>query len=287
MNGPQIRAYLDLTKPRIVSMALVTLAMGFWAASGPTTAWQTLFFALLGAGLVASGASTLNHYIERDADARMERTRARPIPSGSIKPASALTFGIYLILAGLALSLWLVNLLTAFLLLLSAFLYVLVYTPMKRITVLNTPLGAIPGAIPPLAGWTAASDDLGMGGLLLFLILFVWQHPHFFAISWMYRDDYRRAGFRMLSGADATGATTSAWILITATILVPVSLLPSLLGVTSLAYTTGALIAGIGLVLVCIPMWREHTHANAVRVLKASVYYLPVLLVCMIVDAFI
>jgi len=268
-------------------MALVTLAMGFWAASGPTTAWQTLFFALLGAGLVASGASTLNHYIERDADARMERTRARPIPSGSIKPASALTFGIYLILAGLALSLWLVNLLTAFLLLLSAFLYVLVYTPMKRITVLNTPLGAIPGAIPPLAGWTAASDDLGMGGLLLFLILFVWQHPHFFAISWMYRDDYRRAGFRMLSGADATGATTSAWILITATILVPVSLLPSLLGVTSLAYTTGALIAGIALVLVCIPMWREHTHANAVRVLKASVYYLPVLLVCMIVDAFI
>lgn len=287
MNPSLLRAYLDLTKPRIVSMALGTLAMGFCVASGANTDWLTLVLALLGAGLVASGASVLNHYVERDADAKMVRTRARPIPSGRIKPAHALTFGLYLLLSGLAVSLWMVNLLTAFLLLLSAFLYVLVYTPMKRITVLNTPLGAIPGAIPPLAGWTAASNELGIGGLLLFLILFVWQHPHFYAIAWMYRDDYRRAGFKMLSGADTTGNTTATWIIITAGILVPVSLLPSAVGLTSLAYTTGALIAGMAMLLVCIPMWRHHSHANAVRVLKASVYYLPLLLVCMIVDAMI
>lgn len=285
MSRPEIRDYVELTKPRIVSMALITLAMGYCAAPVEGINWLKLVCVLLGAGLVAAGASVLNHYLERDVDGLMDRTRARPLPSGRIKPAHALTFGLYLLLAGLAVSLWMVNLLTAFLLLLSAFLYVLVYTPMKRITVLNTPFGAIPGAIPPLAGWTAASDELGTGGLLLFLILFVWQHPHFYAIAWMYRDDYQRAGFRMLPGSDNTGTTTAMWILITATALVPVSLLPSAIGLTSVAYTAGATILGIGMLLVCVAMWRQHSHANAVRVLKASVYYLPLLLVAMIVDA--
>ena len=287
MNRRLIADYFSMTKPRIVSMALITMVMGYWSAQGLDGSTFVLAAALLGAGLIASGASVLNHYVERDADARMDRTRARPLPAGRVKPIHALTFGLYLVLCGLGITLWQVNLLTTFLLLLSCFLYVLVYTPMKKLTVWNTSFGAIPGAIPPLAGWTAATNEPGLGGLILFLILFVWQHPHFYAIAWMHRDDYRQAGFKMLSLNDTTGARTAFWILITAVALIPVSIAPCLAGMTGSTYLYSALAAGAALLIASVAMSRHRSDQHARRVLKMSVYYLPMLLIAMIVDAII
>ena len=203
-----------------------------------------------------------------------------------IKPANALCFGLWLIVIGICLLWWQVNLLTAFLVLLSDFLYVLVYTPMKRISALNTTLGAIPGAIPPLVGWAAVSGQLSIEAWILFAILFVWQHPHVYAISWMYKDDYANAGFRMLSLND-DGRKTGLGVLLGALALVPVSILPSVTGMTSHVYLWATAILSAGLVVLAVPVMVQRSRASALAMLKATVLYLPLLLAGIIVDALI
>src|SRR5579863_7044958 len=189
-------------------MVLVTTTLGFLLGSGRHGSFAVLLLTLLSVGGATGGAAALNNYLERDFDAKMARTRRRALPAGLIEPSRALSFGVALVLVGVLLLAVAVNLLSGFLVLLAAFLYVLVYTPLKRITWWNTTFGAIPGAIPPMAGWAAATGHIGPGAWVLFAILFAWQHPHFFAIAWMFRDDYRAAGFKMLPAVEPDGQRT-------------------------------------------------------------------------------
>lgn len=278
-----IRAYLDLTKPRILSMVLVTAALGFILAKKEID-WHVLMGLLSGVALVCAGAGVLNNYLEREVDSKMLRTRQRPLPAGIISAPRALNFGILLILGGVSLLWGQVNLLTAFLGLLSAFLYVLVYTPMKRMTWLNTSIGAIPGALPPVGGWAAATGEVSLGAWVLFFILFFWQHPHFYAIAWMYKEDYERGGFKMLPVVEPDGQRTFQHIIVHLLVLIPVSLLPSYLGMSGQVYFWGTLVGGIGMLIVAWMFTSSGTFINAKRLLKASVIYLPVLLILIILD---
>lgn len=278
-------SYLELAKPRILSMVLVTTTIGFFLAARGIHPLPTLLVTLLGVGCATGGSAALNNYLERDVDAKMERTRHRALPSGTITPANALGFGIILVLIGLVALIWAVNLLTAFLVLLASFLYVLVYTPMKRLTWLNTTFGAIPGAIPPMCGWAAAHGRLDPGAWVLFLILFAWQHPHFYAIAWMFRDDYRNAGFKMLPVVDPSGVSTFRQTVLFAVLLIGVSVLPTIIGMTGRIYCIGALVMGVALLVVSALFTRSKSFLDARRLLKASVVYLPLLLFLIIVDA--
>ncbi|MGD0058021.1 MAG: heme o synthase [Verrucomicrobiia bacterium] len=280
-----LRSYVELAKPRILSMVLVTTTIGFFLAAKGIHPLPTLLVTLLGVGCATGGSAALNNYLERDADGKMERTRHRALPAGTIQPSNALAFGISLVLIGLVALIWAVNLLTAFLVLLASFLYVLVYTPMKRLTWLNTTFGAIPGAIPPMCGWAAATGRLDPGAWVLFLILFAWQHPHFYAIAWMFRDDYRNAGFKMLPVVDPSGASTFRQTILFAVLLIGVSVLPTIIGMTGKVYCIGALVMGVALLVVGALFTRSKSFLDARRLLKASVVYLPLLLLLIIVDA--
>ena len=277
-------AYLELTKPRIVSMVLVTTTIGFFLGGKGFHSASALFFTLLGTALASGGSAVLNNYLERDVDCKMERTKNRALPTGQITPANALGFGIVLVLAGVTLLAWQVNLLTAFLVLLAAFLYVVVYTPMKRLTWLNTAVGAIPGAIPPLSGWAAATGHLDLGAWVLFSILFAWQHPHFYAIAWMFKDDYRNAGFKMLPVVDPSGRRMFRQTAFFSLLLIALSVLPSVIGMTGRVYFVGALVLGAALFGVGAWMSFSKSFNAARRLLKASVLYLPLLCVLMMVD---
>ena len=277
-----LRAYIELTKPRIVTMVLVTTALGFFL--GGHAPWPVLLATLVGVGLATSGAAALNNYLDRDVDSKMVRTRDRALPAGLVSPAQALAVGVSLVLVGVLALVWAVNLLTGFLVLLAAFLYVLVYTPMKRVSVFNTTVGAIPGAIPPLCGWAAASGRLDTGAWVLFAILFVWQHPHFYSIAWMFKDDYRNAGLKMLPVVDPSGARTTRHTLAYAAALIVVSLLPSFVGMTGNAYLFGSLALSVALLVVGVAFCRARRFVDARRLLKASVVYLPLLVALMIFD---
>jgi protoheme IX farnesyltransferase len=281
----QAAAYLELTKPRIVSMVLVTTTLGWFLGAHGLTAWPRLLLTLLGVGAATGGAAALNNYLEREVDGLMVRTRNRPLPAGVIAPAPALAWGVSLVLGGVILLAAAVNVLTGFLVLLAAFLYVIVYTPMKRITWWNTSIGAIPGAIPPLCGWAAATGRLDPGAWVLFAILFAWQHPHFFAIAWMFRDDYRTAGFRMLPVVEPRGGRTFALTLGFCVALLLVSVVPSAIGMAGRLYGGGAVVLGLGLLLTGWMMTRSGSFLDARRLLKASVIYLPLLLALIILDA--
>jgi protoheme IX farnesyltransferase len=279
-----LRDYIELAKPRILSMVLVTTTIGFFLAGDGIRSIPLLLAALIGVGAVAGGAATLNNYLERDVDAKMERTRNRPLPRGAVAPSSALSFGVVLMLFGVILLVWLVNLLCGFLALLAAFLYVLVYTPMKRVSWLNTSIGAIPGAIPPLCGWAAASGELGVGAWVLFAILFAWQHPHFYAIAWIFRDDYRNAGFRMLSVIDPSGARAFRQIVWFSVLLLGVSLAPTAIGITGAVYFYGAALLGAAMLALAVLLRATKTAENARRLFLSSLIYLPMLWVLMIFD---
>jgi len=279
-----IRSYIGLTKPRIVSMVLVTASVAFYLGGHGFHDWKQLVLALIGIALGSAGAASLNAYLEQEYDAQMARTRNRGIASGLIPPARALMFGTLLVITGVVLLALLVNVLTAFLVLLAAFLYVLVYTPMKRLTWLNTSVGAIPGAIPPLAGWAAATGHLEPRAWILFAMLFIWQHPHFYAIAWMYRDDYRNAGFKMLPPNDPKGTRAFRHILIYCALLLIVSLQPTNFGFTGSLYLWGVGALGFGLGLFGWNLALSGAVSDARRLLKASVVYLPLWLVLTIVD---
>jgi len=277
-------SYLELTKPRILTLVLVTTVLGFYLGGEGISSLPLLIFLLLGVALVSGGSSALNHYLEREFDSKMQRTKNRPIPNGTIPPNYALNFGITLTLSGIFLLYIKVNILTAFLSLLTSFLYIMVYTPMKRASWLNTTVGAIPGAIPPLGGWAAATGGLSFEAGILFLILFIWQHPHFYAIAWMMREDYRRGGFKMLPVTEPDGRRMFNHVLWFSFALIPVSLIPTVIGMSGSIYFTGVLIAGIILFMISQRFARSRSLEDAKKLLRATVVYLPVLLFLIIID---
>jgi protoheme IX farnesyltransferase len=275
--------FLELAKPRITSLVLVTAAVGY--AVGGRGSFDGLAFLVFMAGtaLLAGGASALNHYLERDTDALMQRTSRRPIPAGRLRPEEALVFGLALSAAGLAL-LAFVNLLTVSLGAASLLSYVLAYTPLKRVTSLCTVVGAVPGAIPPLMGWAASRGSLGAAGWGLFAILFLWQLPHFLAIGWLYREDYARGGFPMLAVTDSDGSSTGRQAVLYATALLPVTLAAGLLASAGQGYLWGALSLGL-VFLACAALFAwKRSVAAARRLFLASVLYLPTLLGLMVFD---
>jgi len=276
--------YLELAKPRVTSLVVATTAFGFYVASRNAVDPVLLFHTLLGTTLVASGTSAYNMYLERESDGKMERTRRRPLPDGRLQPVQALAFATALSVGGiLYLAAW-VNLLTALLATCTLVSYLFLYTPMKRWSPLCTLVGAVPGALPPLGGWAAATGSLDAGGWALFAILFLWQLPHSLAIAWMYKEDYARGGFRLLPVVDPDGGSTVRQIVGNALALVPVSLTPVLLGVTGIWYFYGAILLGAVLVASCLRMARTRSRVHARGILLFSVLYLPALLLLMAVD---
>ncbi len=265
-------------------MVLVTTFLGFYLGGNGIFSYQLLLITLVGTGLSSAGASALNQYLERESDKEMERTKNRPIPSGLILPSNALIFGIIIVLIGCILLTWKVNLLTGFLGLVTAFLYVLVYTPLKKITWLNTTIGSIPGAIPPMGGWTASTGNLDVEAWILFAILFFWQHPHFFAIAWVCKDDYQKAGFKMLPVMEKNGTRTMRQIIWHVTLLIPVSMLFYVNGNSGWIYAIGVFILSLVFAGSAIPLVFNRTKKNALFILKVSVMYLPALLILIIID---
>jgi len=276
--------YLELAKPRVTSLVVATTAFGFYVGSRGGVDPLLLFQTLLGTTLVASGTSAYNMYLERESDGKMERTRRRPLPDGRLQPVQALAFATVLSVAGILYLALAVNLLTSLLATFTLASYIFLYTPMKRWSPLCTLVGAVPGALPPLGGWAAATGGLGAGGWALFAILFLWQLPHSLAIGWMYRDDYARAGFRLLPVVDPEGGSTVRQIVGNALALIPVSLTPVLLGVAGAWYFYGAILLGGLLVGTCLRMARTRSRLHARSVVLASVAYLPALLFLMAVD---
>lgn len=276
----------ELIKSRITLMVVITTAAGFLLASERPVDLVLLIHALVGTGLVASGAGVLNQVLEREVDARMERTADRPIPGGRVDADSALLLGVALAVAGLLHLALAVNLLTSLLGAATLAGYLFVYTPMKRVSSLATVVGAVPGAVPPMMGWAAARDSLDAGAWALFAILFLWQLPHFLAIAWMYREDYRRGGFPMLTVDDPGGSRTSRQAILYAAALVPVSLLPSVLGLTGAIYFLGALALSLAFLGASFGFERQRSHQAARRLLLVSVLYLPAILAVMLADRF-
>jgi heme o synthase len=277
-------AYLELTKPGITRLVLVTTAAGFYLASTGAFPWLALLHVLIGTALAASGTNALNQWAERDADARMRRTAARPLPSGRLGSGEALLFSAGIAVAGLVYLLLFVNVLTTVVVGLSLTSYVFVYTPLKRRTWTSTVIGAVPGALPILAGWTGAGAPIDLRALTLFLILFAWQMPHFFALAWIYREDYRRGGFQMLTVIDPTGRRAARQAVLYAAAVLAFSLLPTLLGLTSSIYLVGAATLGLGFLGLSIVQLQARNDRGAWRLFLGSVVYLPLLLACMVVD---
>jgi protoheme IX farnesyltransferase len=287
MNKKLIKGYIELTKPSIGNLILISTGLGFYFGDPGLNRPWVLLFTLMGAGLTCAGSGALNHYLERDSDALMNRTKNRPIPTGLISPTNALIFGISLILIGLIILCLKVNLLTAFLSLLTAFLYIVVYTPMKKLSWLNTTIGAIPGALPTVGGWAAARGELGIEAWILFFILFAWQHPHFYAIAWMYREDYKKGGYKMLSVVYPDSWFTVAQIMAFTFAMIGFSILPSMIGMSGKIYFWGALVLGVGFLWYAFKFQRTPSIPNARKILLASVAYLPLLLLFIIVDRLI
>lgn len=277
-----MKAYLELTKPRITWLILMSTAVGYFF--GRRAEWQplVLLHTLLGVALMASGTAALNEWFEREADARMRRTANRPIPSGRVTPRQAFWFGCAISLAGFW-ELWLgTNALAACCGLATLGLYLGIYTPLKSRTVHATTLGAIPGAMPPLIGFAAAHGALTREAGVLFLVLFLWQFPHFWAIGWMYRDDYARGGIRMLPVIDPDGRRTAAWILVGSLLLAAAGLLPAAVGMAGGLYWGPAALLGGWMIVAAAGLARRRSAQGARRVLRASVIYLPVLYALML-----
>ena len=279
-----LRDYLELTKPRITLLILICTAVGYWFGHGSSIHAWALVHALMGTGLLASGTAALNQWYEVDSDAKMRRTRQRPIPAGRIRRRDGLVFGVMLSAAGFA-ELWRgTNALAAELGLFTLLSYLLLYTPMKQRSAACTVVGAIPGAMPPLIGYAAAGRGIDASAVVLFLILFVWQFPHFDAIGWMYREDYARGGIRMLPVVDPEGEATARRVLACSLLLIPISLSPPALGMTGPVYAAAAAGAGLGLLYFGLRLGRERTPARARALLMATVVYLPLLLTVMVAD---
>ncbi len=275
----------ELTKARLTALVLITTLTGYFVARTGAGDWLAGVNVLLGTGLLAAGAAALNEWWERDLDRLMGRTAGRPLPSGQMEPGLALVLGLTAALGGVAYLALVINGLTALLGALALVSYVLVYTPLKRRTMLNTFVGAIPGALPPLMGWTAARGEIDIGGLALFGILYFWQIPHFMAIAWLYRDEYARAGFRMMPVVDPAGRATGWSALICAALLLATSLVPVGVGLAGPAYALGALALGSAFLVAAARFTRARERRDARLVFFASIVYLPLLLGLLMFDS--
>ncbi len=274
----RLEAYLELTKPRITGLVLVTTAAGFYMASSATIDLAVFFHVLLGTAIVAAASAVLNQFLERESDAKMERTSGRPLPSGRLEANRVLWFGLLLATGGVLYLLAFTNVLAATLAALTAALYVLLYTPLKKKTSFCTTVGAFPGAIPPLIGWAALRGELNLQALTLFAILFFWQFPHFLAIGWRYKAEYERAGLIMLPAVDPLGRKTGRRIVFLSIALVVSSILPWVLTLTGSVYLMGAAILGTGFLAFALRAVRPLTSSSARELLKVTVIYLPLLL---------
>ncbi len=278
-------AYAELTKPRITFLIVLTSAAGFVLGSPGPVDYVALLSALFGIGLLSSGIATLNQYAERELDGLMRRTANRPLPAGKLAPWEALCFGAGTTILAEAYLLVFVNPLTALLGLTVIAGYLFAYTPLKTRSSLSTLVGAFPGAVPPLIGWTAARGTISLEGWVLFAILFLWQFPHFLAIAWMYREDYSRAGILMLPVVEPDGRVTAQQIVVYTLMLLPVSLLPVALGMSGRLYLYGAIVLGLLFLYSSLRAAFSMTRQQARRLLLASVLYLPLLFILMVLNA--
>jgi protoheme IX farnesyltransferase len=277
--------FAELTKPRIALMVLFTVAVGAWLASPDGVDLLRLLHALVGTAMAACGASALNQLLERHSDTLMRRTENRPLPAGRLQPAEVLWFGLSLSLGGLLyLTLTLRDPVPVLVVWVTLTSYVLIYTPLKRFTAWNTIIGAVPGALPPVIGWTAAGGPLGPEVFVLFSVLFLWQMPHFYAIAWIYRDDYARAGLWMLPVVDARGRQTALQMVGFCVLLLAVSVVPAVAGQAGPVYVFGAVALGIAFLLSTLGFVVRRSVYAARRVMRASLLYLPVLLALLVLD---
>lgn len=275
---------MDLFKARLTSLVLLTTLVGFYLGAEHPMDFGRLLSTLVGTGLLAAGAAALNQFLERDHDAKMPRTQGRPLPSGKMQPETALVIGGGAAVAGLICLAATVNLLTASLGALTLVTYLFLYTPLKRVTSMNTVIGAIPGALPPLMGWTAARGEVTIEGWSLFAILFFWQLPHFLAIAWMYREEYARAGFVMLPCVDPEGLRTGRQAISHTLGLIPISLCPFLFRMEGMVYCVGAMVLSAGFLFCAIQFARHLSRYHARQLFLASILYLPLLLGLMVFD---
>jgi heme o synthase len=283
-NPSRAMAYVSLTKPDVSFLVVMTTLAGYYLGSRGPLDWARMLHTVFGTTSVAAGTSALNHYIERASDAFMRRTASRPLPTGQLRPRDAAIFGVTLVVLGTVYLALVAGPLAAGLGLFTAVSYLALYTPLKKRTTLATAIGAIPGAMPPLIGWVAARGSLSKEAWILFAIMVLWQFPHFFAIAWMYREDYARAGIKMLPTVDPQGTRTFRQIIGTAILLLPVSLLPALIGMTGVLYFFGAVVLGFILIQLCLWASASRTNVRAKWLMHATVLHLPILLGLMMYD---
>jgi protoheme IX farnesyltransferase len=284
-SATRLADYVALTKPRVAVLVLFTVAAGALLAGGRDVSAVVVFHAVFGTALVAAGASALNQWLERHSDANMRRTANRPLPAGRLQPAAAFVFGVLLGAVGEAYLIATLNSPWAAILAALTFAsYVGVYTPLKARTSMNTLIGAVPGAMPPVIGWCAARGGITAEAVGLFLVLFLWQLPHFYAIAWMYRDEYARAGLCMLPVQDPDGRQTGRHMVSYCLLLLPVSLGPVALGAAGAVYGSGAVLLGLAFLASAWRFWRTRTAGQARRVMRASLVYLPGLLALLLLD---
>ena len=282
-----IKNLIELTKIRIGFLVLTTTIIGFYLGSEGNFSSSLLLYTIIGTLCSSTGGSIINNVIEVESDKKMDRTKDRVLPTKKISVQFALFLGLLFVVLGLFTLYLKVNTLTAILSALTIILYLFVYTPLKRVSWINTSIGAIPGAIPPLGGWTAATNSLDWGGVALFLILFFWQHPHFYAIAFMYKDDYDRAGMKMLSGLNNGVKKTALHIFLHALVLIPISTLPFFFEVSGRIYFVGAYLLSNVYMLCCLPFILEQSRENASLIFKTSIYYFPLLFFLILADLFI
>lgn len=271
-----MKDFIALTKPGLVIMLVLTTCVGFYLGSDGPVDWLRLLHTLAGTALAAGGTLALNQFMERDRDAMMRRTRKRPLPAGKLRPAQALGFGVAITVAGLLYLALVVNVLSCAVTALITVTYLFLYTPLKHRTTLSTVFGAVPGALPPVTGWAAARNELGLEAGVLFAILFLWQMPHALALAWLFREDYARAGFQLLPAVDPDGRFTSVQILINCLALTAFSLVPTILGISGVVYFYATLAAGLGLLAFAIHLTVTRTQASARNLFFASLVFLLV-----------
>ncbi len=280
----KVGGFIELMKLRMAVQILFTTFVGYLLGAGDDFRFFILLHVMLGTAMLVIGSFALNQAIEKRFDKLMLRTRARPVPSERVGQTEAFSFGLLCFFAGTGYLYFMVNPLTGILGAAALILYAAVYTPLKRFSSLNTLIGAVPGALPPLMGWTAAQNSLGYGGLVLFFLLFFWQIPHFLALAWMYKDDYTAGGFRMLSVTDPSGAACFRHILLQTLCLILISLFPFVAGIAGPYYLVVALMAGGYFLYTGIVLYRERSREAARRVFMASLLYLPSLLFMLILS---
>ena len=280
----RLSIYAELSKLNILSLVLIATILGYYLGTSGLISWKRLFITLLGTALTASGSGALNHYLERETDKFMVRTKNRPLPAGLIKPAEVMNYGVLMVLAGIMILVIQVNMLTGFIALLTAFLYIVVYTPLKKITWLNTSIGSIPGALPILGGWTASSGSIDAMAWVLFAIMYLWQHPHFYSIAWICRSDYAEAKLKMLPVIEPDGNSTIRQIFWHLLLMMPITFLPFIQGTLGLFYLIGAFMITSAFFVSALPLAWNRSDKSALLLLKASVFYLPSLLLIIIID---